>query len=156
MLNFAELSLEALNELKNKTIQEISRRIADRNDFYGKIHNLKELLSAFEDDRIALEIEGADIYLRFIFEHGIRADFDELDNSDSFDIEEYNENSYEQLFIVSNDKNEEIDNFYIPLDDEFEATTDVSVLDYDEFRDYESIRLIIQTESITYIFSELD
>ena len=43
MLNFAELSLEELNELKNKTIQEISRRIADRNDFYGKIYNLKEV-----------------------------------------------------------------------------------------------------------------
>lgn len=156
-MDIAKLSLDELKDIKEKIIFEIAERMSKKDDFCSKILRLKELFSSFENEHIALEIESADLYLRFDFEQGIRIDFDELGTSSEFDVEEYNKYNYEQLYIYSNKHDNEIDNFYIPLDDEFEATTDVSILDddIDEMRDYENIVLIIHTCDTNYIFTRL-
>ena len=158
MIDFSKLTFDELRELRKQTSDAMMERLNAKNNFCERILKLKEMISSFEDEQLALQVEGDDIYMRFLFEHGINAEFDELEYSRDFDVDEYNENEYEELFISGKEKIRGFDNFYIPLfGDTFEATTDISVLNDsdDEMRDYENILLIIHTDTVNYVFTKL-
>ena len=112
-------------------------------------------MDSFSNKGIAINIEGDDISMRVEFKNGFRSEFDELDSNNEFDVDEYNDNAFDELFIYSCNSNSEIENFYIPLYDNFVATPDSDVLrdEPNEKLDYKNIELIIKMDSIDYIFT---
>ena len=155
MIDMNKMSIVELKQLREITDNEINKRLGLNEEFHKRILKLKNILNSFASKGIAVNIEGDDITMRIEFKNGFRAEFDELDNNEEFDIDEYNDNAFDELFIYSCNRNSEIENFYIPLYDNFVATTDSDVLrdEADENLDYEDIELIIKMDSIDYIFT---
>lgn len=120
--------------------------------FYEKISKLKEDSSFLQNKKIALNIDGVDLFMRIEFKNGFRFVFDELDESPNINTDY----DYEHLYIEGN--NNEVDNFFIPFIDEceFKATSDISELidDVDCLDEYENIIFVIHTDTIDYIFTD--
>ena len=154
MLDMNKMSIVELKQLREMADNELNKRLDLNEEFYQRILKLKRLLDSFSSKGIAINIEGDDISMRVEFKNGFRSEFDELDNN-KFDIDEYNDNAFDELFIYSPNSNSEIENFYIPLYDNFVATTDSDVLrdEPNEKLDHEDIELIIKMDSIDYIFT---
>lgn len=79
--------------------------------------------------------------MRLEFNHGFNILLDEIDASPHFDVDKYNKDGYEQLYIYNNENTGELENFYIPLYYDFIATADPDILkdDPDEVLDYDNI-----------------
>ena len=157
MFDLNQLTIDELNELRRKISDTIIEKLNDKGGFCEKILKLRELISTFENEKIALDIEGEDIQMRLLFNEGVTASFDVLEYSSEFDADAYNEDEYEELFVSGKSERKELDNFFIPLFGDFEASSDVSILedDEEEMRDYDNILLIIKTDTIDYIFTRL-
>lgn len=119
--------------------------------FYEKITKLKEDSSFLQNKKIALNIDGINLFMRIEFKNGFRFVFDELDGSPIS-----TEYDYEQLYIEGNDN--EVDNLFIPFLDEweFKATSDINefIDDVDCLDEYENIVFVIHTDTIDYIFTD--
>lgn len=154
-MDLNKMSIVELKQLQEIADNEINKRLGLNEEFHQRILNLKSVLNSFAGKGIAINIEGDDISMRIEFKNGFKTEFDELDNNKGFDLDEYNDNAFDELFIYSCNRNSEVENFYIPLYDNFIATTNIDVLrdEPNEKLDYEDIELIIKMDSIDYIFT---
>lgn len=124
-------------------------------DFYSKINAMKSAILSFAKNRLALNIDGDDIYMRIEYEKGFEAIFDELDYSPYFNLDEYNEECFEQLYLASvKDKDNIVSNFFIPLfGDNFSFSFDKGILGEEYENDYQNVIFVIRTDTINYIFT---
>lgn len=161
MYDFKEFSYEDLLTLRMDLETEIEKRkraelYREYPDYISKIQDLKERLEKVAGDRIALNIEGDDIFVRIEYPEGISLSFDTLDASPHFDLETYNKDCFEQLYLESNQDGEEIENFYIPLWVSFLFSEDESLLkdSADDTVDYDDVVFVLRVDSIDYIFTK--
>lgn len=155
MFDIKKLNIVELKQFVEIANDEINNRLDLNREFYQRILKLKTVLDSFSNKSITINIDGDDILMRVEFKDGFRFEFDELDSNAELDIEEYNDNAFDELYIYSSNKNSEIENFYIPLYCNFVATTDCDILrdEPNEVLDYSNIELIIKMDSIDYIFT---
>ena len=154
MFDINNLDSKELIELKNKINLTLAEKMKLDDSFYSKIMRLKENLSSLTGKKIALTIDGEDIFMRLHFNRGVNFIIDIFD-SNIIDVNEYNEEQYDQLYIESLDRTDGLYNFYIPLYNDFVATDDVNVLkdESDEELDYENVLFVIKMDTIDYVFT---
>lgn len=155
MFDINNLDSKELIELRNKIDLTLAEKMKADDSFYSKIMRLKENLSLLIGKRIDLTVDGEDIFIRFHFKKGAKFIIDAFDNT-MVNVDEYNEEQYDQLYIESLDRADGLHNFYIPLYCDFVATDDVNILkdELDEELDYENILFVIRMDTIDYIFTE--
>lgn len=155
MFDINNMDPKELIELKNEINLTLSEKMRQDNSFYSKIMRLKENLSSLTGKKIAVTIDGEDIFMRFHFEKGVNFTIDTFDNTE-VDIDEYNDEQYDQLYIESLDNADGLFNFYIPLYNDFVATDDVDALkdEPDEDLDYENVLFVIKMDTIDYVFTD--
>ena len=161
MYDFKEFSYEDLLTLQCDLDVEIERRkrvnlYQEYPDYISKIKDLKGCLEKLAGDGVALNIEGNDIYIRIEYPAGFSLNFDTLDSSPYFDLEAYNKDCFEQLYLENNQSGEEIENFYIPLWTSFLFSEDESLLkdSPDDVVDYDNVVFVLRVDSIDYIFTK--
>ena len=155
MFDINNMDPKELIELKNEINLTLAEKMRLDDSFYSKIMRLKENLSSLIGKKIAVTIDGEDIFMRFHFEKGVNFIIDTFDNTE-VDIDEYNDEQYDQLYIESLDNTDGLFNFYIPLYSDFVATDDVEVLKDkpDEELDYENVLFVIKMDTIDYVFTD--
>lgn len=155
MFDINNMDPKELIELKNEINLTLAEKMRLDDSFYSKIMRLKENLSSLIGKKIAVTIDGEDIFMRFHFEKGVNFIIDTFDNTE-VDIGEYNDEQYDQLYIESLDNADGLFNFYIPLYSDFVATDDVEVLkdEPDEELDYENVLFVIKMDTIDYVFTD--
>ena len=155
MFDINNMDPKELIELRNEINLTLAEKMRLDDSFYSKIMRLKENLSSLIGKKIAVTIDGEDIFMRFHFEKGVNFIIDTFDNTE-VDIDEYNDEQYDQLYIESLDNADGLFNFYIPLYSDFVATDDVEVLKDkpDEELDYENVLFVIKMDTIDYVFAD--
>ena len=155
MFDINNMDSKELIELKNEINLTLAEKMRLDDSFYSKIMRLKENLSSLIGKKIAVTIDGEDIFMRFHFEKGVNFIIDTFDNTE-VDIDGYNDEQYDQLYIESLDNADGLFNFYIPLYSDFVATDDVEVLKDkpDEELDYENVLFVIKMDTIDYVFTD--
>ena len=157
MFDISSLEPKELVELKKKIDLTLLEKMKDDDSFYSKIMKLKDQLSSFVGKSISISIDGCDIFINFRFENGINFVFDELDYS-QLSIDEYNTEGFERLYIESLEKESEVDNLYILLDNNFVATSNINAIE-DRFgygfKENKDIIFIIRTDTVDCVF-EID
>ena len=155
MFDINNMDPKELIELKNEINLTLAEKMRLDDSFYSKIMRLKENLSSLIGKKIAVTIDGEDIFMRFHFEKGVNFIIDTFDNTE-VDIDEYNDEQYDQLYIESLDNADGLFNFYIPLYSDFVATDDAEVLkdEPDEELDYENVLFVIKMDTIDYVFTD--
>ena len=155
MFDINKLDSKELIELKNKINLTLAEKMRTDDSFYSKIIRLKEDISSLVGKKVALTIDGEDIFMRLHFKKGVNFIIDTFDST-AINVDEYNEEQYDQLYIESLDKTDGLYNFYIPIYSDFVATKDVNILkdEPEEELDYENVLLIIRMDTIDYIFTD--
>lgn len=155
MFDINKLDSKELIELKNKINSTLEEKMRTDDSFYSKIIRLKEDISSLVGKKVALTIDGEDIFMRLHFKKGVNFIIDTFDST-AVNVDEYNEEQYDQLYIESLDKTDGLYNFYIPIYSDFVATKDVNILkdELEEELDYENVLFIIRMDTIDYIFTD--
>ncbi len=124
--------------------------------FYDRIMQLKADLTPLMNRKIALNIEGDDVFVRIEFKNGFSFSFDVLEDSSSFSIDKYNDDCFELLYLYSNNDDSDIDNLHIVLWDGYIATSNEDILkdSADEKLLYENILFVIRMDTVDYIFTD--
>lgn len=123
--------------------------------FYERMLELKQQLKTLEGKPLILHIDHCDLELRIGFEAGPLFRFWTIDTTPDLNIEEYNQQGYEELYIEDDDST--IENLCISLfENEFCGSSDPTILkdEEDEEIEYENVLFVIRTNTVDFIFTD--
>lgn len=181
MFDLSELSMEELLDLRFDVFQRLNELRSQKHHpnmtYYEKVKYLREQLSKLENKEITINIDGEDTEIRLYYPQGFRVSIEGFDSNP--DPEQYNEEHYDELFILANTESQEgtntedfdddfdediptptepvIENFLVPLFFDFICSPDANILkdEPDEELEYdpEDVSFVIRMDTLDYVFT---